>query len=84
MAELACVYDAKPASRVPADVICRPGKPRSGNHGPAARGKWLAASVTEDIPAVVAGGFDEAERRQAKVAIVLDFIHVLEYLTSPT
>jgi hypothetical protein len=109
MAELACVYDAEPAPRAPADVISRPGKPRSGNRGPAARGKWLQASLTEDIPAVVAAGFDEAERRDpdhrrpwialvdgntaqieaiqaeaarrgAKVAIVLDFIHVLEYL----
>jgi hypothetical protein len=109
MAELACVYDAEPAPRAAADVICRPGKPRSGNRGPDACGKWLTASLTEDIPAVVAAGFDEAERRDpdhrrpwvaladgnttqieaiqseakrrgAKVAIILDFIHVLEYL----
>jgi hypothetical protein len=26
-------------------------------------GKWLAASITDDIPAVIARMFDEAERR---------------------
>jgi hypothetical protein len=76
MAELACVYDAAPAPRSPQDVISTPaqkrrkrkaqatapnkkGKPRE----PQARGKWLTASVTDDIPAVIAAAFDEAERR---------------------
>ena len=35
------------------------GKPRE----PQARGKWLTASVTDDIPAVIAAAFGEAERR---------------------
>ena len=35
------------------------GKPRE----PQAKGKWLTASVTDDIPAVIAAAFDEAERR---------------------
>jgi hypothetical protein len=81
------------------------GKPRE----PQARGKWLTASVTDDIPAVIAAAFDEAERRDPQhkreravlidgnntqieavtaeaasrgvtVTIVIDFIHVLEYL----
>jgi hypothetical protein len=30
---------------------------------PKAAGKWLTASVTDDIPAVIAAGFDEATRR---------------------
>ena len=80
-------------------------KPRE----PQARGKWLTASVTDDIPAVIAAAFDEAERRDpghqrewvvlidgnntqieavtaeaarrgVTVTIVIDFIHVLEYL----
>ena len=80
-------------------------KPRE----PQARGKWLTASVTDDIPAVIAAAFDEAERRDPQhkrewvvlvdgnntqieavtaeaasrgitVTIVIDFIHVLEYL----
>ena len=122
MAELACVYDAAPVPRTPGDVISTPaqkrrkkkaqatapegkGKPRE----PQARGKWLTASVTDDIPAVIAAAFDEAERRDpwhkreravlidgnntqieavtaeagsrgVPVTIVIDFIHVLEYL----
>ncbi|MGH3889668.1 MAG: ISKra4 family transposase [Pseudonocardiaceae bacterium] len=109
MAELAGVYDATPAPRAPGDVISRPGTPRTGQPGPHARGKWLTASVTDDIPAVIAAAFDEAHRRdpdhrrpwvalvdgnttqidaiqaeatrrQVSVTIVLDFIHVLEYL----
>jgi hypothetical protein len=109
MAELACVYDAKPVPRAAAGVISGPGKPRSRETGPKAAGKWLSASVTDDIPAVVAAGFAEAERRDpehkrpwvalvdgnatqiaaiqaeaarrhVKVPIVLDFVHVLEYL----
>ncbi|MGH3181543.1 MAG: ISKra4 family transposase [Streptosporangiaceae bacterium] len=76
MAELACVYDAAPVPRTPEDIISTPaqkrekskaqakgakgkGKPRE----PQAKGKWLTASVTDDIPAVIAAAFDEAERR---------------------
>ncbi|MGH3903936.1 MAG: ISKra4 family transposase [Pseudonocardiaceae bacterium] len=109
MAELAGVYDATPHPRAPGDVISRPGQPRTPTPGPHARGKWLTASITDDIPAVIAAAFDEAERRdpdhrrpwvalvdgnttqidaigaeatrrQVNVTIVLDFIHVLEYL----
>jgi hypothetical protein len=122
MAELACVYDAVPVPRTPGDVISTPaqqrrkrkaqasapkkkGKPRE----PQARGKWLTASVTDDIPAVIATAFGEAGRRDPSgrrewvvlvdgnatqieavsaeaarhgvtVTIVIDFIHVLEYL----
>ena len=122
MAELACVYDAAPVPRTPGDVISTPaqkrrkkkaqaGKPKGKGkpREPQALGKWLTASVTDDIPAVIAAAFDEAERRdpqherewvvlidgnntqieavtaEAKsrgvpVTIVIDFIHVLEYL----
>jgi hypothetical protein len=76
MAELACVYDAVPVPRTSEDIISTPaqkrwkkkaqaaklkgkGKPRE----PQARGKWLTASVTDDIPAVIAAAFGEAERR---------------------
>jgi hypothetical protein len=122
MAELACVYDAAPVLRAPEDIISTPaqkrkekkaqaskpkrkGKPRE----PQARGKWLTASVTDDIPAVIAAAFGEAERRDPShqrewvvlidgnntqieaataeaesrgvtATIVIDFIHVLEYL----
>jgi hypothetical protein len=30
---------------------------------PQARGKWLTASVADDIPAVIAAAFEEAQRR---------------------
>jgi hypothetical protein len=122
MAELACVYDAIPVPRAPEDIISTPaqkrrkkkaqatapkkkGKPRE----PQARGRWLTASVTDDIPAVIAAAFGEADRRDpahqrgwvvlvdgnntqieavtaeaasrgVTVTIVIDFIHVLEYL----
>jgi len=76
MAEVAGVYDAAPAPRAPEEIISTPaqkrkkkkaqagkqkgkGKPRE----PQARNKWLTASVTDDIPAVIAAAFDEAERR---------------------
>jgi hypothetical protein len=94
---------------VPADVIAPPGRHRSATTAPTATGKWLTASLTDDIPAVVAAAFEEAERRDpehrrpwvalvdgnttqiqaihteatrrhTKLSIVLDFIHVLEYL----
>ncbi|HEX9517243.1 MAG TPA: ISKra4 family transposase, partial [Streptosporangiaceae bacterium] len=77
--------------------------------GPAADGKWLTASITDDIPAVIAAGFAEAERRDPgrdrtwvalvdgnrqqieaiaaeatsrtlTIRIIIDFVHVMEYL----
>jgi len=64
MAELACVYDAAPVARTPDDIIALPGKDKKDrSRGPKATGKWLTASVTNDIPAVIAAAFDEAERR---------------------
>jgi hypothetical protein len=73
MAELACVYDAVPVTRTPGDIISTPAQKRKKNaqagkakgkpREPQAKGKWLTASVTDDIPAVIAAAFDEAERR---------------------
>ena len=76
MAELACVYDAVPVPRTPEDIISTPAQKRRKNKAqasapkkkqkprePQARGKWLTASVTDDIPAVIAAAFGEAERR---------------------
>ncbi len=111
MAEVAAVYDAAPAPRTAADIIARAATngPASRKRGPKATGKWLTASVTHDIPAVISAGFDEAQRRdptsertwvvlvdgnrtqieaiQAQanrrgitVHIVVDFVHVVEYL----
>ena len=122
MCEVAGVYDAAPAPRTPEDVISTPAQKRKKNKAqagkrkkkgkprePQARGKWLTASVTDDIPAVIAAAFDEAERRDpahqrewvvlidgnntqieavtaeaarrgVTITIVIDLIHVLEYL----
>ena len=65
MAELGCVYDATPVPRAPGDIIARPGRrsDRTRHRGPVATGKWLTASVTDDIPAVIGQVFDEATRR---------------------
>ena len=65
MAELACVYDCAPAPRTPDDIIAPPGGAREKDRarGPRAAGKWLTASVTDDIPAVLAAAFGEAQRR---------------------
>jgi hypothetical protein len=114
MAEIVAVYDLNPAPRTAEDII--PTRGRGSQHGGPARrpgptvtGKWLAANVTDDIPAVIATMFDEAERRDphhqrtwvalvdgnrqqiaaiaeqadtrgVAVTIVIDFVHVLEYL----
>ena len=122
MAELACVYDAVPVPRAPEDIISTPAQKRRNKKAQAARpigkakprepqaqGKWLTASVTDDIPAVISTAFVEAERRDpgckrdwvvlvdgnstqieaataeaaargVTVTIIIDFIHVLEYL----
>ena len=113
MAEIVAVYDLEPAPRTVADII--PTRRRSAQDKPARRpgpvvtGKWLAANLTDDLPAVIAAMFDEAERRDpahertwvalvdgnrqqidtireqaaargVTVTIVIDFVHVLEYL----
>src|SRR5664280_1955002 len=57
MAELVAVYDLDPEPRT-----SRVGK-QARRPGPVVTGKWLAASVTDDIPAVITRMFDEAERR---------------------
>jgi hypothetical protein len=76
MAEVAGVYDAVPVPRLPEEVISTPAAKRGKNKARAAakgkngrrrelqaRNKWLTASVTRDIPAVIAAAFGEAERR---------------------
>jgi hypothetical protein len=43
---------------------------------PKAAGTWLTASVTDDIAAVIAAGFDEATTRSVKVTVLIDWLHV--------
>jgi hypothetical protein len=70
MAEVVCVHDLSPVPRTVDDII----PATSDNDGdgavrrvrapaPVATGKWLSASIIEDIPTVIGSGFDEAERR---------------------
>lgn len=113
MAEIVAVYDLDPAPRTVADIIpARRGSQQdkpARRPGPVVTGKWLAANVTDDLPAVIAAMFDEAERRDpahertwvalvdgnrqqidtirdqatargVTVTVVIDFVHVLEYL----
>ena len=67
MAELACVYDRRPlhpARRMTSSP--RPARRKKDRaRGPRASGKWLTASITDDIPAVISAAFDEAERRDS-------------------
>ena len=110
MAEVGAIYDITPTSRTAADILPADDAQRAAaTQAPGAKNKWLTASVTDDAATVVAGLFDEAERRDpthdrdwvalvdgnnhqidrinaeakargAPVAIVCDFIHVLEYV----
>jgi hypothetical protein len=61
MAEIAAVTDVIPAPRTPADIIGPPGAARADP--PKTQGKWLTASVTDDIAAVIGAAFGEADRR---------------------
>jgi hypothetical protein len=108
MAEVGAVYTVEPVSRSPEDILARSGdgKPKQA---PKAAHKWLTASVVEDAATVIAGVFDEAERRDPlhqrdwlalvdgnrhqidrieteseargiDLTVVVDWVHVLEYL----
>jgi len=110
MAEIGAVYDAKPAPRTPADILCSAGpEGYEPEPGPVAKNKWLTASIVNAPAEVIKRIFDEADRRDPKhrrtwialvdganhqidrirfearkrgikVTIVVDFVHVLEYL----
>ena len=119
MAELACVYDAAgPAHPRRHHQHPRAEEGAAGNvkgregRGSRRRGEWLTASVTDDVPAVIAwrsmrrerrdpqhtAEMDRPHRRQRHadrgrprgrpprhdVTIIIDFVHVLEYLWQAT
>lgn len=64
IAEVGAVYDVAPVPRSVADILPADEDERSAaTAGPAAKGKWLTASVTGDAAEVVCEAFDEAERR---------------------
>jgi hypothetical protein len=124
MAELACVYDIACRPRTAASIIPvtatekrtktqnekTPAADRTSRATrPHATNRWLSGSLIKDIPAMVAAGFAQADRRdrnhqrawvalvdgnrdqitaiQAEAAtrgvdlpIVIDFVHVVEYV----
>ena len=110
MATVGAVYDLAPVPRSAADILARGGGTGAPPApAPAARDKWLMASVEAGAATVVARVFDEAQRRdpghlrpwvalvdgnnhqidrikaeatarKVDVPIVVDFVHVLEYL----
>src|SRR2546429_536569 len=62
MAEIVAVADFTPAVREPEDIAAPPAR-RRAHPGPKARDKWVSASITESIEAMIAAAFDEAGRR---------------------
>ena len=62
MAEIVAVADFTPAVREPGGHR-RPARRPQGAPGPVARDKWVSASITDDIPCMIAKAFDEADRR---------------------
>ena len=110
MAEIGAVYDATPAPRTPADILASAApEGYQPAPGPAAKNKWLCASVVTTPAAVIKRVFEEADRRdpkhrrtwvalvdganhqieriklearkrELKLTIVVDFVHVLQYL----
>ena len=62
MAEIVAVAGFTPAVREPEDIAAPPAR-RKARPGPKARDKWVSASITSDIPAMIGAAFDEADRR---------------------
>jgi len=62
MAEIVAVADFTPAVRQPDDIAAPPAR-RTAHPGPTARDKWVTASITDDIPAMIGRAYAEADRR---------------------
>jgi len=62
MAEIVAVADFTPAVREPEDIAAPPAR-RKERPGPAARDKWVVASITESIEDMIGVAFNEADRR---------------------
>ena len=61
MAEIVAVADFTPPSATPR--TSPPRRPPQGTPRPAARDKWVAASITESIEYMIGAAFNEADRR---------------------
>lgn len=62
MAEIVAVADFTPAAREPEDIAA-PQARRQAHPGPVARDKWVSASITDSIDAMIGAAYDEADRR---------------------
>ena len=62
MAGIVAVADFSPAVREPEDIAAPPAR-RRAHPGPKARDKWVSASITESIEAMIAAASGEAGRR---------------------
>ena len=62
LAEVVAVADFTPAVREPGDIAAPPARRRE-HPGPQARDKWVAASITDDIPAMIGKAYDHADQR---------------------
>ncbi|MGH3193939.1 MAG: hypothetical protein ACRDOL_43115 [Streptosporangiaceae bacterium] len=67
MAEIVAVADFTPAIREPEDIAAPPAR-RKAHPGPAARDKWVSASITDSIEDMIAAAYDEADRRDPQRA----------------
>jgi hypothetical protein len=62
MAEVVAVAGFTPAVREPEDIAAPPAR-RKEHPGPAARDKWVAASITESIDAMIGTAYHQADLR---------------------
>jgi hypothetical protein len=63
LAEIVAVADLTPSPRKADDIVCPPAVRAKAAPGPTARGKWVAAGISCDIPDMISAAFDEADRR---------------------
>ncbi len=109
LAEVAVVYDITPVPRSAEDIMAPAEATEAAPPAPVAKNKWVTASVVDDAAEVIAGVFDEAQRRDPTnrrtwvalvdgnnhqidrieaeatargipITIVVDVVHVLEYI----
>src|SRR6266496_4088772 len=77
MAEVGAVYDAAPVPRTPDEILPAPGQQRPhARSWPVARGKWLVDGNVHQLDRIHA----EARARGVQVTVVVDLVHVLEYV----
>ena len=69
MAEIVAVADFTPAIWEPGDIVGAPPARWKAHSGPVTRDKWVSASITDDIPSMIAKTFDEAWNCRAAMPV---------------